>query len=1439
MNKFLGGEYILLLTFVLGSTICSGQTSFGSEQELIKQAVKLFDGEAFEEAYPLYTQLASVYAKDPNYNYRLGVCMLYANDDKEKAIPFLEYAVGKPYVEKEALFYLARAYHLNYRFDDAIKKYQLYKKVASGAKVKKLMVDRQIEMCKNGKKLLRNFTDLVVIDKKEMDKTDFFRAYTISGIGGKLLVKPDEKTFTTTWDKKKKENSIIYLASNTNRVFFSSYGDDPKHGKDIFTTHKLPSGEWSIPQPIGYPINTEYDEDYPFLHPNGKVLYFCSKGHNSMGGYDIFKSTLNEKTGAWNEPVNLDFPINSPDDDILYITNEGEKEAYFSSARASKTGKITAFHINTERKPLDIAIIKGVILKNREGQALDAKITIKNINNNELLGIYNSKADSGMYSITIPNGGKFLFTIETTGFETQSAVVEVPVQDALKPLKQEISYEPETNKLLLKNRFDEELGEASYLSTLDIIKEKSKLDATITAPEQTSVGLTKDSVAVDSITKNKLATAKPKIAANTKLTNSDIIKIAYADAADVEQEAKDIKEQADIALAMANQKNEIAQNKTKEAAQLMLSASAIDNNVKKQAIIEQSNNANIEAEILNQEAVAAFNLTEKLNLRAASKQDEADLSKQYAINLEAAAKSKNPEKALAQLDEQEKKLDSLSEKNNNPTLINSLKIDAENKKRELDKAIQTSADIRQEILDNEKLVTTTQIEADNEHNDKVKQGLLGQIAGLKQDTEDRKLELTTNEIKVNKLQKQYNGIINETKLIAHIYEKEKVETGKNVAASAAAVDTLKTDTLVIKTIPDTIAATNTTKIDSTTTILKTGFKYSSAEASEQILKSERLNTEAEQLITDANKLKTKAAETVNVADKNRIYARSEELMTQAEIKKTESAKTVSALNKAEYVYNQHQLEQFVVSPTNSENNEVVMAEMMKDESKFYFDKSQKLREQAITNAYSVDKELANEDAYKNEMIALEKQLKAIAIYKKQDSSMVVSKINVATSENTSIVEKKLENNKTNKTSKIVEPINNPDTTATVIQPMISTTKIKSTTNELFSAKSNFVYSARKPIPLDEKLPEGLVFKVQIGAFRNPIPQDLFNGMAPIMGETTSQGFIRYTAGLFTSFITADRAKKEIRELGYKDAFIVFFFNGKRISISEAMIMLGEKTPTIAIMDKNTTNTTLLNIDKTQNVSTVGGLFYTIQIGVYSYPISKAQLRNVDPLYIENTPDGNWRYNTGMYNNLTKATEAKNKTVEAGIVDAFVTAYHNGKRISMTEAKLLDNQGISVFATAPAINALPTFNSKIEKPAITSKTDASIEQKENNFASKNNKPVINVEPTTTNELKAILQNNTMKIDTGVVFKIQIGAFKNEVPLPIANQFLTIAKNGIKNYTNENGLTIYLIGNYKTYEEANQMLKEVVSKAGIIDAFIVAYDSGKKISLEKAKTVVNKQ
>src|SRR5262249_13160490 len=150
---------------------------------------------------------------------------------------------------------------------------------------------------------------------------------------------------------------IIFLPKGGNVVYYSSYGENSDNGRDLYTVARLANGTFGKPEKVKG-INTEYDEDYPFLHPDGKTLYFASKGYNSMGGYDIFKTVYNEETNTWSAPVNLEFPINSPDDDFLFVTDSLERMACFSTGRQSPPGKIDVLRINTERKPIDILVIK-------------------------------------------------------------------------------------------------------------------------------------------------------------------------------------------------------------------------------------------------------------------------------------------------------------------------------------------------------------------------------------------------------------------------------------------------------------------------------------------------------------------------------------------------------------------------------------------------------------------------------------------------------------------------------------------------------------------------------------------------------------------------------------------------------------------------------------------------------------------------------------------------------------------------------------------------------------------------------------------------------------------------------------------------------------------------------------------------------------------------
>ncbi|MCK5134832.1 MAG: OmpA family protein [Bacteroidales bacterium] len=108
-------------------------------------------------------------------------------------------------------------------------------------------------------------------------------------------------------------------------------------GKDILISRLDRKGKWTEPHNLSNSINTEYDEEGVFITADGKHLYFSSKGHNSMGGYDIFRSERDEN-GAWSKPVNLGYPINTPDDEVFFITDQSEIFGYYAAIREGGLG---------------------------------------------------------------------------------------------------------------------------------------------------------------------------------------------------------------------------------------------------------------------------------------------------------------------------------------------------------------------------------------------------------------------------------------------------------------------------------------------------------------------------------------------------------------------------------------------------------------------------------------------------------------------------------------------------------------------------------------------------------------------------------------------------------------------------------------------------------------------------------------------------------------------------------------------------------------------------------------------------------------------------------------------------------------------------------------------------------------------------------------------
>ena len=149
------------------------------------------------------------------------------------------------------------------------------------------------------------------------------------------------------------ENSVSISPDGT-KLYFTSDRPGSYGGYDIYWCEKDRRGEWGKVTNMGQVINTPYNEEGVFIGHDGKTLYFSSRGHKGMGGYDIFKSTYDEEKQEWGEPVNLGYPINTPDDDVYFVTTKDETSGYYATVRNDGVGYLDLYKVEVPDLSEDI-----------------------------------------------------------------------------------------------------------------------------------------------------------------------------------------------------------------------------------------------------------------------------------------------------------------------------------------------------------------------------------------------------------------------------------------------------------------------------------------------------------------------------------------------------------------------------------------------------------------------------------------------------------------------------------------------------------------------------------------------------------------------------------------------------------------------------------------------------------------------------------------------------------------------------------------------------------------------------------------------------------------------------------------------------------------------------------------------------------------------------
>ena len=516
----------LWLLLFLGTFLVSRQLNAQSNN-IKSEAARFFEARNFKSAYDLYDKLSIENPTNLEYKFRLGYSALNYPDKKSRA---LEIFSGLKEVDKSSdiNYYLAKAYHINYRFNEAIESYNKF--ISTKSKNTKdedaffLINDAKlgVENCNNGKELIEkkivaNIENIgAPINSEEMEGVPIISAdesvmiYTYVGkksTGGLLndaskpdkahgsyhedifistrindsiyskplgidalnttgndaavAISPDGNTLFTfqsnsnegdlyisnlsgsEWSKPELLNKNINsdnwegscsISSDGRFLYFASERPGGFGGKDLYVSEKI-DGDWGVAKNLGPTINTKYNEDAPFIHADGILLFFSSEGHKSIGGYDIMYSI--NKDNKWIEPVSMGIPLNTTENDCYFVINAKGDRGYFSSNRSGAGGKggqdiYTVFPGILGEKPV-LGLLKGSVFV--DDKVTKAKIEIIKKTSNEEIGPYYSNSVTGKFLVALSPGSGYKIKISSIGLKSEPIEEEIDVEKLNKYLE--------------------------------------------------------------------------------------------------------------------------------------------------------------------------------------------------------------------------------------------------------------------------------------------------------------------------------------------------------------------------------------------------------------------------------------------------------------------------------------------------------------------------------------------------------------------------------------------------------------------------------------------------------------------------------------------------------------------------------------------------------------------------------------------------------------------------------------------------------------------------------------------------------------------------------------------------------------------------------------------------------------------------------------------
>lgn len=229
-----------------------------------------------------------------------------------------------------------------------------------------------------------------------------------------------------------------------NVLYFSSNRPGGYGGYDLYKiVRKHEDSLWSAPINLGPSINTEFDEKTPFIHCDGKTLYFSSNGHGGVGGFDIFISRL-EQNNEFGKPVNLGYPLNTENDEVAYIVSADGKRLYFSAKLMSGEGgwDIYCHDLQQKATPSEVLLIKGKVTDEQGRPVAGVDVDLTGLSSYETShGVTDSK--TGEYAVTtaVNDGEHYMLTLKKKGYFYTVDFIDPKSGDYVPPTVEDVTIE--------------------------------------------------------------------------------------------------------------------------------------------------------------------------------------------------------------------------------------------------------------------------------------------------------------------------------------------------------------------------------------------------------------------------------------------------------------------------------------------------------------------------------------------------------------------------------------------------------------------------------------------------------------------------------------------------------------------------------------------------------------------------------------------------------------------------------------------------------------------------------------------------------------------------------------------------------------------------------------------------------------------------------------